>query len=379
MDCIPADDAFDFPGAFPRSWAVMQAGLEAGLHLGGQVYISVHGKPVAHIAFGWAREGREMKRESLALWLSAGKPLTAVAVMQCVERGETVLEARVSEILPAFGVKGKENLTIRHLLTHTAGLRSADDPVSCLSWQAQLERICQAPLEPDWVPGATAGYQLSATWLVLAELVQRLSGQAFPDYLRKRVCAPLALKDTWVAIPEAAIAERQDRLAWLYVTQSGRVVPHPFWSTPESFAVCQPGASARGPIHELGRFYEAMLAGGGGDAGRVLEPETVVVMTSPQRVGLNDRTFQHRLDWGLGFIVNSNHYGLQTVPYGFGLHASPRAFGHGGAQSSIGFADPECGLTVAWHLNGQCGEPRHQRRNRALNTAIYEDLGITVA
>jgi len=122
-----------------------------------------------------------------------------------------------------------------------------------------------------------------------------------------------------------------------------------------------------------------MLAGGGGDAGRVLEPETVVVMTSPQRVGLNDRTFQHRLDWGLGFIVNSNHYGLQTVPYGFGLHASPRAFGHGGAQSSIGFADPECGLTVAWHLNGQCGEPRHQRRNRALNTAIYEDLGITVA
>ena len=248
MDWIPADDAFDFPGAFPRSWAVLQAGLEAGLHLGGQVYLSVQGQAVAHIAFDLAREGREMKRESLVLWLSAGKPLTAVAVMQCVERGETALEARVSEILPAFGVKGKESLTIRHLLTHTAGLRPADDPFSRLSWPAQLDRICDAPLEADWIPGVTAGYQLSATWLVLAELVQRVSSQAFAEYLRARVFAPLGLKDTWMAMPETVVRECQDRLAWLYVTPSGRAAPHPFWSTPPALAACQPGEIGRAHV-----------------------------------------------------------------------------------------------------------------------------------
>jgi CubicO group peptidase (beta-lactamase class C family) len=89
-----------------------------------------------------------------------------------------------------------------------------------------------------------------------------------------------------------------------------------------------------------------------------------------------DRTFQHVVDFGLGFLVDSNRYGANTVPYGFGLHCSPRTFGHGGAQSSMGFADPEHGLVVAWAANALIGEPRHNARNRAINTAIYEDLRL---
>jgi len=69
-------------------------------------------------------------------------------------------------------------------------------------------------------------------------------------------------------------------------------------------------------------------------------------------------------------------YGPDTVPYGYGPHCSPRTFGHGGSQCSIGFCDPEHCLVVAWVCNGRCGEGRHQRRNRAINTAIYEDLGL---
>src|SRR5690606_3690664 len=101
-----------------------------------------------------------------------------------------------------------------------------------------------------------------------------------------------------------------------------------------------PGSSARGPIRDLGRFYESLLATLTGDDGR-FTPQTVEAMVSPHRVGEFDRTFQHTVDFGLGFLVNSNRYGPDTVPYGFGKHASLRAFGHGGSQSSIGFADPE--------------------------------------
>ena len=94
------------------------------------------------------------------------------------------------------------------------------------------------------------------------------------------------------------------------------------------------------------------------------------------RVGMRDETFKHKLDWGLGFIINSNHYGARTTPYGYGRHASRRTFGHSGFQSSTGFADPEHGLVVAAVTNGTPGEPRHTERFSEITEAIYEDLQL---
>ena len=64
------------------------------------------------------------------------------------------------------------------------------------------------------------------------------------------------------------------------------------------------------------------------------------------------------------------------MPYSFGERASRRAFGHSGVQSSCAFADPEHGLVIAWLCNGMPGEGKHQPRQRAINDAIYADVGI---
>ena len=98
-------------------------------------------------------------------------------------------------------------------------------------------------------------------------------------------------------------------------------------------------------------------------------------LTSRQRIGMHDITFKHIIDWGLGFIVNSAHYG-EAIPYGFGNRASLRAFGHGGSQSSVAMADPEYGVAIVVIFNGMPGEDAHQRRMRATLEAVYEDLGI---
>lgn len=82
------------------------------------------------------------------------------------------------------------------------------------------------------------------------------------------------------------------------------------------------------------------------------------------------------MDFGLGVLCNSNQYGAETVPYGFGQYCSEATYGHGGAQCSMGFCDPERKLVVAWSANGFCGEGQHQRRNRMINNAIYEDLEL---
>jgi len=82
------------------------------------------------------------------------------------------------------------------------------------------------------------------------------------------------------------------------------------------------------------------------------------------------------MDWGLGLMLSS-YRKADNAPYGFGRYASRSAFGHGGNQSSIGFCDPENELVVAWVANGMPGEKAHQQRNRAINEAIYQDLGLT--
>jgi CubicO group peptidase (beta-lactamase class C family) len=99
-------------------------------------------------------------------------------------------------------------------------------------------------------------------------------------------------------------------------------------------------------------------------------------LVTRQRRGLFDETFQHIVDFGLGFLINSNRYGPESVPYGYGRHASEETFGHSGSQSSSAFADPVHSLVVAWVFNGRPGERLHQRRARELNTLIYEDLEL---
>jgi hypothetical protein len=91
-----------------------------------------------------------------------------------------------------------------------------------------------------------------------------------------------------------------------------------------------------------------LLAKGSLDGAQILRPQTVEALVARHRVGLLDKTFDHIIDWGLGFIINSNQYGIDTLPYGYGPHASQRTFGHSGSQSSCAFADPENELVVAW-------------------------------
>jgi len=124
-------------------------------------------------------------------------------------------------------------------------------------------------------------------------------------------------------------------------------------------------------MRELGRFYEMLL----GRGGQILSPQSVEALTARHRVGMMDSTFKHMMDWGLGFIPNSAMYGVETVPYAYGHHASRRAFGHSGYRSSVAFADPEHGLAVALAFNGTPSNEAHEQRIRAVLDALYEDLG----
>lgn len=365
----------EFISAFPRTAAVVAQGVERGLHTGCQLFVSRFGNVLADVGLGESRPGMPMTADTINLWLSAGKPLTAVAILQAWERADLRIDDRVSRFIPEFAQQGKDAVTIRHLLTHTAGIRNVETGWPDVDWNESIRRICTAPLETDWVVGRTAGYHTTSSWFLLGEILQRIERRTYSQILRDRLLTPLQMNDTWTLLPPERHAAYGDRIGSLFAREQGELQPLD-WNSPSRSAILSPGGNTRGPIRELGKFYEMLLSEGQGPAGAVLRPQTVAAMTARHRVGEYDLTLGHVIDFGLGVIIDSNRYGAATVPYGYGQHCSPRAFGHGGAQCSQGWCDPETGLVVGYFFNGRAGEGQHNRRTRQFNDAIAEDVGI---
>jgi len=377
MDAI---DEMDMPIPLPTTTRALEDGIAAGLNTGAQLYVSRGGEVVADVGIGLAAPGVPMTPATITLWMSAVKPVTAVAIALLWERGRLELDDPIARHVPEFAQNGKGGITLRHALTHTGGFRlvAGVTNTSVEAWDVILARICAARPEPRWEPGRKAGYHVATSWFLLAEIVRRLSGRAFDRFVREEVYEPLGMADSWIGMPaeRAGAYAAEGRIAVYYDTSKGP----PDIATPPpdaaALGLVRPGGNGRGPIRELGRFYEMLLGRGRG----VLRPQTVEAITARHRVGLPDHSFGGALiDWGLGVMLNSSHYyeGRPDWPYNFGPHAGPRTFGHSGAQSGCAFCDPDRELVVAWTCNGFPGEERHQVRQRAINMAIYTDLALS--
>ncbi len=367
----------EFQNRFPRTAAVIQAGIDRSLHYGAQIYVSQAGRMLADVGVGQVAPHRELTADHVLPWLSAGKPLTAVLIARLQEAGQLDWDDPVIKFIPEFGRGGKDEITLRHLLTHTAGLSQTVTGWPDVDWQDSLRRICNAELPADWVVGETAGYDPQAGWFVLGEVIQRVTTQSFSTVLRENVLSPCGMGHSWASVEEE-MSGLTDHCGWMWERKQGSLVRCE-WNDETRLRRPAPGSSLRGPIRELGRFYEKLLHIGWHDSPSdrtMISRETVRMLTSRQRVGLMDRTFGHPVDWGLGFIINSSQYGIDRVTYGYGQFASSATFGHGGAQCSQGYCDPEQQLVVAYVFNGRPGEPQHQRRARQFNDAIYQDLGL---
>ncbi len=329
------------PSPLPRTLTAIRRGIGQGLHSGAQLCVWLKDDTIVNEAIGKASDGKVMTLDTPLPWLSSGKPLVAVAIAQLWERRLLDLDDAVATHIPAFAAGGKEKITIRHILTHTAGFRAAIGLREDQPWDAVIATINATRIEPRWVPGQTAGYHPLTSWYVLGELVRVLDGRPFDRYVDEVILRPLAMHAT------------------SYSEKSRHA----------------PGASARGPARDLERFYRMMLRRGE----TILTPQAVEATTARHRAGVFDKTFNHVVDFGLGFVLQSNQYGVDTVPYNYGRHASPRTFGHSGARSSVGYCDPEHGLVVACIFDGQASERQHDARMREVNAAIYEELGLASA
>lgn len=357
----------------PRTFEFIDQGISQGLQLGAQIYVSLHGELIADGAVGESRQGVPMRPDTINPWMSSGKPITALAIVQLWEQGKLGLDDRVSQWIPEFSVKGKEPITIRQILTHMGGFRAVIGLDWNDAWDVAVAKVCNAALEPRWVLGKSAGYHASSSWYILGELVRRIDGRSIDQYVQEAIFGPLGMTDCWIGLPMEQYEAYGESIGFLHDAREGQFRPNMPGSTPEDASAVRPSSNVRGPIRELGRFYEMFLHGG--HEGLLSRP-AAEAMSARHRAGVMDSTFKYVIDMGLGVIVNSVHYGGGVMPYGYGPHAGLRAFGHSGQLSSCAFCDPDARLVVAWVCNGMPTEPESHQRQDELNRAIYEDLAL---
>ena len=342
-----------------RTLAQVERGVDQGWHTGAQVYASVRGQVLIDLAIGEARPGVPMTTSTIVESACATKPIPCVGIGLLWERGLLDLDDPVHLHIPEFAAAGKHGVTIRHLLTHTGGLTSTIASVA--PPDEIVADICAAPLADGWTPGARCAYNSIALWII-SELVARVSGRTFGEFVREEIFGPCRMDDCWIGMPPDVYREQQDRIA---------VIPGFSPSGTEAWVTwARPTGGAHGPIGQLGRFYEALLNR------RLLTAPTMEAMTTRHLCGVEDEYLGETVDRGLGFMLGSSN-----PAHGYGAHASLRAFGHGGRTWSVGFADPPQDLAVGVYWNGMADAETHARRLPDLLNAIYLDLnsGCSVA
>jgi CubicO group peptidase (beta-lactamase class C family) len=354
---------------------LLEAGREAGWHLGAQCYVSLQGEILLDVAIGESTPGRALRPDDVMLWYSAGKPFTTVAILQLWEQGRLGLDDHVAEYVDGWD-NGKETATIRHLLTHTGGFPMfGTDPFDRdVTFEDAVAIVAAAPA--SWLPGTAAGYHASSAWRILGAIVQRVDGRPIEQYVHEEMVVPLGLADTYLGIPLAEQARLGERIVPVHWTGhtlpkfeadgTMQMVPYRIdrvHNEPWHVAKVEPGGGMRGPARSLGRFYESLQ----GEGPALLDPRTVETMTAVHRFGLKDVVLGLDRPWGLGVQVE------------FTGGTTRRVFGHGGMASSRGLADRELGLVIVVVANGLADFLAAERRVAEVTDAVYTALGDEVA
>jgi CubicO group peptidase (beta-lactamase class C family) len=356
--------------------------LDNGLQHGAQLAVYGDGQQVVDFAGGVtgpADDAPETTSEQRFLLFSCTKPYAAVCLHHLVERGALDYDDPVREHWPEFADPDtrKADVTVRHVLSHQAGLPSGpidDDVEAWLDWDRVVEAMGNADLQ--WDPGSTAAYHaLNFGWLV-GELVRRVSDTDVGAYAREHVFEPLGMDETYIGLPEeidddvATLAgfEPMERARTREMGLEGlsNAEAAELFNREDIHRAVIPASSGVGTASDMARFYACLANGGRLDGTRILEEATVAEATSVQTEVEEDGTMGTPRRYALGF----ERSGSPEDKYGVLGHE--QVFGHGGLGSIVGWADPSCDLAMAYVTNGVRDEFEHGLRVNTMAEAVRD-------
>jgi len=367
--------------------------------VGASVSVTVGGETVVDLWGGHADPERSQpwEKDTIVNFQSSTKGVTALAAHLLASAGQLDFDEPVATYWPEFAAAGKEGLLVRHVLSHQAGLPALREPLkegAFYDWDYMVDQL--AAEAPFWEPGTRHGYHAYTFGFLVGELVRRVSGRDFADFVHAEIVRPLGL-DLLVGVPESEFG----RLATLIpapMPEPGQPVSKFFLqamtdstSLPFQILANSGGYGLPGTANTLEARAAVVPAVGGYSNARALaamyraivhdrvigaytlDGEDIVKMSAVQSADTEDHVLSSPARWTLGF-----HKGA-TSPKGTQVPAivqlSEEAFGHTGAGGSIGFADPGCDMSFAYVMNQQAADMGLSPTGQSLVDATYRTLG----
>jgi CubicO group peptidase (beta-lactamase class C family) len=350
--------------------------VREGILPSAQIAIARNGKIAGMRTFGRVtHEGREAEatNETLYCVFSSTKAITSAAAWMLIEEGKLDVSVAVAELVPEFGANGKEGVLVEQLFTHTAGFPTAPfPPAEFKNRERRLDIFSKWRL--NWEPGSRFVYHPSSSMYVVADIIERLSGMTYGEFVRERIAKPLGLDDLWTGLPRSlhgrladikhvgeAMTEEDFREAGLPVPPVTEVTEDALQSfnLPEVREAGIPGGGGTMTAADLALFYQALLTGSAQDGTRLWQEDTILAARRIRSGDLRDPVFGKPANRGLGLMIS----GDETRNFrGFGHACSPEAFGHGGAGGQIAWADPATGISIGYCTNGHDRNPMRQAR-----------------
>jgi CubicO group peptidase (beta-lactamase class C family) len=373
--------------AFARSFAEHgEVGAATSVYVGGHKVVDLWG------GIADRNTGAPYTEDTLQLVFSTTKGATAACANLLAQRGALDIDAPVATYWPEFKAAGKEDIPVRWLLCHKAGLPYVDATLTLdetLAWDPVIRALeAQAPL---WEPGTAHGYHATTYGWLVGEVIRRVSGKTVGQVFADEIAGPLGL-EFWIGLPEEQHVRVAPLVTWARPadpdmaalmdqfmgpdTMLGKALGAPshvfttedgVWNRPELWEAEIPAANGITNARSLARFYAALTGTvEGGPAEPLLTPEQAGKASERQTQG-PDQVLMLETSFGLGFFTAS-----EMARYG-----GPASFGHTGAGGSMGFTDPEHGIGFGYVMNrmlaGLTGDPR----SAGLIQAVYGAIGVT--
>ncbi len=368
-------------GLDPQALDVLKRTIEAdtatGTYDSAVVIVARHGKIALHEAIGQSdlEKKRPAKLDDIYFIMSISKQMTAVRVLMDVEQGKYALTTPVAEIIPEFGIKGKQRVTVGQILTHCSGLNTEIPYGLPVDQLPNIEAVTAAISNERLLmsSGEMVMYNCVAAFSVLGVIVQRLDERKRPyrQILREDLFEPLGMMDTTMGLPDRS----RQRLVPVVVRDRTPGLFDPFLL--EAFNILAneetelPSGGIIGTGIDTFRFMEMMRRGGELDGVRILSPATVKFATTVQTAGMQNHILDYmkemygwadsELQLGVTFFVRGD--GIKVNP--LGLATSPGTFAAFGAGSTMTWVDPVRDLTYVFLSAGLLEEGasimRHQR------------------
>ena len=324
-----------------------------------QVALAIDGNVEVFETFG------DATNETRYAIFSSTKAFVAGAVWVLIGEGKVDVGKRVADYIPEFATNGKEDITVEQVMLHTSGFPHA--PMDFESGGTSAGRTQNfARWKLNWEPGTSYEYHATSAHWVLAEIIERVTGEDFRDFVERRVTRPAGITTRVLGVPR----DQQENIATLVnvgepptveelkaalgiesmpVTE---VTPEALisFNAPEVREVGVPGGGGIMTAADLATYYQALLL----DPGGIWDTEVLRDATGTVRSMVPDRWFGLPASRALGVVV-AGEDGRGNMR-GFGKTGSPRMFGHGGAGGQMAFADPAHGLSFGYVKNQMLNE-----------------------